>query len=90
MYLDPEGITRASRWYHPDTRKELKRWEDIMPHLNLAAKARRQVVEALVRFGERLETLSDCMREAGVDMDIIDFVTPSIATQRSQLLALGT
>jgi serine/threonine-protein kinase HipA len=49
---------------------------------------RPQVVEALVRFGERLTLLSDTMREAGVDDDIVDFVKPSIAAQRTQLLAL--
>jgi len=88
MYLDPEGIARAARWYHLETKKELQRWEDILAHLALPASERSQVVEALVRFGERLATLPDCMREAGVDGDIIDFVEPSIAAQRTQLLAL--
>jgi len=88
MYLDPEGITRASRWYHPDSGKELQRWEDILPHLALPASERQRLVEALVRFGEQLATLPDCMREVGVDADIVDFVMPSIAAQRTQLLAL--
>jgi len=35
-----------------------------------------------------LTTLPDCMREVGVDDDIVDFVTPSIEAQRTQLLAL--
>jgi hypothetical protein len=42
----------------------------------------------LVRFGEELATLPDYMLEAGVDSDIVDFVMPSIAAQRTQLLAL--
>jgi len=88
MYLDPEGITRAARWYHVETKKELQRWEDILAHMGLPALEHQQVVEALVRFGEQLATLPECMREAGVDADIIDFVTPSIAAQRTQLLAL--
>jgi serine/threonine-protein kinase HipA len=88
MYLDPEGITRAARWYHLETRKELQRWEDILAHLALPSSEHRQLVEALVRFGEQLATLADTMREAGVDDDIVDFVTPSIAAQRTQLLAL--
>jgi serine/threonine-protein kinase HipA len=88
MYLDPEGITRASRWYHPETGKELQRWEDILPHLALPTPEHQQLVEALVRFGEQLATLPDCMREVGVDADIVDFVMPSIAAQRTQLLAL--
>jgi serine/threonine-protein kinase HipA len=88
MYLDPEGITRAARWYHLDSKKELQRWDDILMHLALPAAERRQVVEALVRFGEQMATLADCMREVGVDGDIVDFVVPSIEAQRTQLLAL--
>jgi len=88
MYLDPEGITRAARWYHLETRKELQRWEDILAHLALPVTEHQQLVEALVRFGEQLVTLADTMREVGVDDDIVDFVTPSIAAQRIQLLAL--
>jgi serine/threonine-protein kinase HipA len=76
MYVDPEGITRAARW------------DDILMHLALPAAERRQVVEALVRFGEQMATLADCMREVGVDGDIVDFVAPSIEAQRTQLLAL--
>jgi transcriptional regulator with XRE-family HTH domain len=41
MYLDPEGIVRAARWYHQDTHKELQRWEDILAHLALPAPERR-------------------------------------------------
>lgn len=88
MYLDPEGITRAARWYHLETKKELLRWEDILAHLALPDAEHRQVVEALVRFGEKMATLAACMREVGVDGDIIDFVAPSIEAQRTQLLAL--
>jgi serine/threonine-protein kinase HipA len=88
MYLDPEGITRASRWYHPQTGKELQRWEDVLPQLALPAPEHEQLVEALVRFGERLAGLQDCMREAGIDEDIVEFVGPSIEKQRTQLLAL--
>lgn len=88
MYLDPEGITRSARWYHLETRRELRSWEDILEHLALPETERSQVVEALVRFGEQLAALPDCMREVGVDDDIVAFVTPSIAAQRAQLLAL--
>ena len=88
MYLDPEGITRAARWYHPATGKELQRWADILPHLGLPQAEHEQLVESLVRCGQQLTMLPDSMRAAGVDADIIDFVTPSIAAQRTQLLAL--
>ena len=46
------------------------------------------VVEALVRFREELASLPECMRDVGVDEDIVDFVLPSIDAQRTQLLAL--
>lgn len=88
MYLDPEGITRAARWYHPGSGKELQHWNDVLAQLRLPASERKPLVEALVRFGERMATLADCMREAGVDEDIVDFVTPHIDAQRTQLLAL--
>lgn len=88
MYLDPEGVTRSARWYHREVRKELRHWTDILDHLALSDRERSQVVDALVRFGEQLETLPDCMREAGVDNDIVEFVTPSVEAQRTQLLAL--
>jgi serine/threonine-protein kinase HipA len=88
MYLDPEGITRSSRWYHPETGKELRNWKDILRHMGLRPAEHTRLVESLVAFGERLGGLQDCMREVGVDEDIVDFVGPSIATQREQLLAL--
>lgn len=90
MYLDPEGITRAARWYHPASKKELPRWEDILPHLGLERDEHQQLIEALLQFGERLGSLADIMREVGVDQDIVDFVTPSITAQRLQLLELRT
>ncbi|MEW6760293.1 MAG: HipA domain-containing protein [Pseudomonadota bacterium] len=88
MYLDPEGITRASRWYHRDSSKELREWQDILDHLALSGDERQRVVEAMVRFGEQLGNLADYMREAAIDEDIVNFVTPSIAAQQTQLLAL--
>jgi serine/threonine-protein kinase HipA len=88
MYLDPEGITRAARWYHLDTGKEQQRWEDILAQLALPRQEQQQLVDSLARFGAQLAALPDCMRELGVDEDIVDFVTPNIAAQRTQLLAL--
>lgn len=88
MYLDPEGIVRASRWYHPETGKELQHWQDILLHLALPEAEHVQLVDTLVRFGEQLGGLQDCMREVGVDEDIVDFLGPSIDKQRTQLLAL--
>lgn len=88
MYLDPEGITRSARWYHRDSRRELRNWTDILEHLVLSDPERSQVIDALVRFGEQLSALPDCMREVGIDEDIVEFVAPSVQAQRTQLLAL--
>lgn len=90
MYLDPEGITRAARWYRPDTRVELKQWADIVPQLSLSAPERAALVDALMRFSEQLKSLPAIMRESGVDADIVDFLLPSIQTQVSQLAMLAT
>ena len=88
MYLDPEGITRAARWYHPKSKKELPRWQEILAYLGLGRQEYQQLVETLVRFGEQLGSLAEIMREAGVDEDIVEFVTPGIAAQCKQLLEL--
>lgn len=88
MYLDPEGISRAARWYHPDSGKELRSWDAILPHLPVPVSEQGRIVDAMTAFGERLTGLPDCMREAGIDADIIDHVIPSIDAQRTQLLAL--
>jgi serine/threonine-protein kinase HipA len=88
MYLDPEGITRAARWYRADTRAELKQWADILPHLSLPMPERAALVDALIRFGQQLHSLPSIMRESGVDPDIVDFLLPSIETQATQLSRL--
>ena len=88
MYLDPEGITRASRWYHPQTGKELQHWKEVLQQLPLPVPEQEQLTEALIGFGERLGGLQDCMRDVGVDEDIVEFVGPGIEKQRIQLLAL--
>ena len=88
MYLDQEGITRAARWYHPVSRKELHDWADVLPHLALPGPELEQVVEALVGFGDRMATLRDLLRAAQVDADIVAFVVPHIDAQRTQLTAL--
>ncbi|WP_229217696.1 type II toxin-antitoxin system HipA family toxin [Massilia forsythiae] len=88
MYLDPEGITRAARWYHSENGKELQRWDDVLAHLALPTLQHERLVEALLEFGAQLVALPATMREAGIDEDIVDFVTPSIDAQRIQLLTL--
>lgn len=88
MYLDSEGITRASRWFHPETKIELKSWMEILPFLELSSYEVTEFVRTMVAFGEELKSLSMFMSDAGVDADIIDFLRPSIDVQVAQLLKL--
>jgi len=89
MYLDPEGITRAARWYRPDSRVELKQWTDILPLLALPTAEYEALVRAMIDFGDVVGQLSATMVEAGVEPDIVAFLLPGIEEQRRQLLALG-
>lgn len=89
MYLDPAGIARAARWYHPVTRKELHAWHAILDAMEMADAERHHIKAELYRFGLRLVELERHMQEAGVDDDIVVFLRPHIATQIEQLNALG-
>lgn len=89
MYLDPEGIARAARWYHPQTRKELSDWREVVAALALDEAETTRICRELVQFGEPMRELLTHMREAGVDEDIIAFLRPSIEEQIRRLDALG-
>jgi serine/threonine-protein kinase HipA len=88
MYLDPEVIPRALRWYRPDTRIELTDWADVLAALPVSGHERRMLALELSRFAAQIERLPDIMEELGVDHDIIEFLTPYIDTQVRQLKAL--
>ena len=88
MYLDPELIPRALRWYRPDTRVELTDWSDVLAALPVPERERRMLAGALHQFGGWIERLPDIMDARGVDRDIVEFLTPSIDTQVRQLKAL--
>jgi len=88
MYLDPEGITRAARWYHPESGQECRAWCDVIAALDLADEERRAIRASLAAFGNQLNGLPTCMQEAGVDHDIITHLQPGIADQVRQLQAL--
>jgi serine/threonine-protein kinase HipA len=88
MYLDPELIPRALRWYQPDTRVELTDWGDILATLPVSKEERHALALALRRFALQIERLPDIMEAQGVDHDIIAFLTRSIDTQVQQLKAL--
>lgn len=88
MYMDPEGISRAARWYHPDTKKELINWHDVIQSLDIGMEERRQIVDELGRFGDKLAALADIMRQAGVDDDVIDYLQMPVAEQVRQLRGL--
>lgn len=85
MYLDPDGISRATRWYHPETKKEITNWGDVIDALDLGADERINVLAEMAAFGEKLDGLSDCMRDAAVDDDIINHLQKSIDEQARQL-----
>jgi serine/threonine-protein kinase HipA len=88
MYLDPELIPRALRWYRLDTRAELTDWADVLAALPVTDQERRMLAGELNRFGAQIERLPDIMAEQGVDHDIIEFLTRYIDTQVRQLKAL--
>lgn len=88
MYLDPELIPRALRWYRPDTRVELTDWADVLAALPVSGHERQTLAAALSRFAAQIERLPDTMSAQGVDHDIIEFLSPSIDTQARQLKAL--
>lgn len=90
MYLDPDLVPRALRWYRPDaTRVELTEWGDVLASLAAGADERKQLAEALGRFALEVERLPDIMQAQGVDDDIVQFLIPSIQTQVRQLKALS-
>jgi serine/threonine-protein kinase HipA len=88
MYLDPELIPRALRWYRPDTRVELTDWTDVLTALPVSEPERRMLALELSRFAVQIESLPNIMEEQGVDHDVIEFLTRSIDTQVRQLKAL--
>jgi serine/threonine-protein kinase HipA len=88
MYLDPELIPRALRWYRPDTRAELTDWTDVLAALPVPDHERRMLAAELSRFAVQIERLPDIMAAQGVDHDIIEFLTQDIDTQARQLKAL--
>lgn len=88
MYLDPDGIARAARWYHPETKKELHAWKVILATIPMRDDERARIALALLQFGQQLHALGQHMQAAGVDDDIIAFLTPHIATQITQLKTL--
>ncbi|KAB8043875.1 hypothetical protein GCM43_06725 [Janthinobacterium aquaticum] len=87
MYLDPEGIPRAARWYHPETKKELHDWQTILATIPMPDAERQHIAIALGQFGQQLHALEQHMQAARVDDDIIAFLQPHIAAQIAQLLA---
>lgn len=89
MYMDPEGIARAARWYHPETLGELAVWGDVIDAIEMGEQERARIRAAMARFGRQIERLSETMRECGVDDEIVSYLQPSIDTQIRQLLDLA-
>lgn len=89
MYLDPEGITRAARWYHPGSKKELLNWCDVLAALEFDEAELTFISHELWKFGEQMSELSNHMQEAEVDEDIVTLLQSSIDEQARQLRSLG-
>ncbi|MFC0135389.1 hypothetical protein CR105_14535 [Massilia eurypsychrophila] len=88
MYMDPEGISRAARWYHPETGRELTQWADVIQCLNFESDESIAIVKALRDFGAALLELNAHMEAAGVDRDVIEYLQMPIAVQTRQLMEL--
>lgn len=89
MYLDPEGIARAARWYHPVTKKELTEWRDVIAALEFEPGEAARILFELWKFGGQMNELENHMKQAGVDGDIIAFLRPNIEEQIRQLRSIG-
>jgi serine/threonine-protein kinase HipA len=85
MYLDPGGIARAARWHHPSTKRELTVWGDVLDALDVSNQERLRLKGHLAGFGEKLVHLSDVMKRANVDHDIIEHLQLGIDEQVRQL-----
>ncbi|MGI4849893.1 MAG: HipA domain-containing protein, partial [Janthinobacterium lividum] len=88
MYMDPEGISRAARWYDPQAGHEIGNWADVLTALALPRHEDHALRLALTAFGQRLEELPEIMRRCQVDDAIIDHLHYPMATQRAQLKEL--
>lgn len=89
MYLDPEMIARVCRWYHPQTRKELTVWGDVIDAIDLEPTERAHIRAEMAAFAIALEEVSDVMRDVGVDDDIIEHLQAAISEQVRQLRDLA-
>lgn len=85
MYLDPEGISRQTRW--ASERAGALDWSDIADGLEEHV-PREVLVPALRDFGERLEGVATLMAECGVDREIIDAREAGIANIAKSLRGL--
>ena len=65
MYLDPELIPRALRWYRPDTRVELTDWADVLAALPVPDHERQLLAGELGRFAVQIELLARHHESAG-------------------------
>jgi serine/threonine-protein kinase HipA len=85
MHIDPEVIARTLRWKRLADGVELTVWGDVVDELDLPAREGKLVRQAMHSFGLELEHLSDRMKDAGVDDDIIEGLQMPIETQVRQL-----
>ena len=82
MYLDPEGISRQTRW--ASERSGALDWHSVVADLQPLV-PREVLAPALRAFGERLAGVAAVMRDAGVDASIIEAREAGIAATAKAL-----
>ena len=83
-HLSTDNIERSLEWV--DERGNiLDNWGEIIGRLDVPAEEHLAIRKEIARFGEKLATLADLMKKAGVDDDIIEARYYSIANLRAQL-----
>ncbi len=87
MYLDPEGISRQTRWASERRGRLAVDWQEVTE--NLREHVPREVLgPALRAFGAKLEGVRASMADAGVDRAIIDARASAITTTAQSLEAV--
>lgn len=83
-YLSTDDIERSMEWV--DKKGDiLDNWNDILDSLDIPPEEMSAVLGEIDRFGRKLGSLQDIMKQQGVDEDIVDARYYGIQNLRSQL-----
>lgn len=83
-YLLTDDIERSMEWMD-EKGDVLDNWNDILDSLEIPPEEMSGVLVEIDRFGRKLDTLQDIMKQQGVDEDIVDARYYGIQNLRSQL-----